>query len=281
MVFYKYAGNSGIKILKDLRLKITPPNEFNDPFELTPRSKFTITLAEMVDRANTSPDQYRGVFEDLKKDGYRYTFEHFIAELPNALPAKFGQFRKRMREELVKNDMKSVNEASAFFGILCVSKIASNIPMWSHYSNDHKGIVIGLDVTNIGNAFGPFRNVKYHKFRRGVDPWLAPTNPEWFKQRMDAFFVKSREWCYEKEYRRVFQLKNLIPANLGKKGKCHYFFDLCGSDIREVIFGCRVNKAYESRIRAELARRPKTFGHVKLFRCKRHDSRFELEIIPT
>ncbi len=162
MVFYKYAGNSGIKIFKDLRLKITPPNEFNDPFELTPRSKFTITLAEMVDRANTSPDQYRGVFEDLKKDGYRYTFEHFITELPKALPAKFSQFRKRMREKLVKNDMKSLNEASAFFGVLCVSKIANNIPMWSHYANDHKGIVIGLDMANIGAAFGPFRNVKYH-----------------------------------------------------------------------------------------------------------------------
>ena len=38
MILYKYAGESGLRILEDLRLKITPPNEFNDPFEVTPHA---------------------------------------------------------------------------------------------------------------------------------------------------------------------------------------------------------------------------------------------------
>ena len=118
------------------------------------------------------------------------------------------------------------------------------------------------------------------KHRRGFDRWLAPTNPEWLKQVIDTIFIKSRDWLYEQEYRRVFQLKKLIHAQPDEKGKRHFFLDISGNDIREIIFGCRINETYENQIKAELGRRPKTFGHVKLFRCKRHHSKFELEIIP-
>ena len=65
-----------------------------------------------------------------------------------------------MRAELVKWDMKSLDEASEYFGIVSVSRTAKSIPMWSHYADHHRGIAIGLDLQNIGKAFGPFRNVK-------------------------------------------------------------------------------------------------------------------------
>jgi hypothetical protein len=280
MVFYKYFGKLGIKVIEDLRLKITPPNEFNDPFELTPRSKFTITVDDMVNRAKTEPDHFRGVFEDMKKDGYPHTFERFIAELPTIIPLKFKEFKKLMLPELVKQDMKSVDEASEKLGILCVSKIPNSIPMWSHYADHHRGIAIGLDLPRIGNASrGPFGKVRYHEFRRGVDPWLAPSNPEWFRQVMDTIFIKSRDWLYEQEFRQVFRLTDLIHSPPDEKEKRHFFLDINGNDIREIIFGCRIKKAYKNRVIAELNRRPKTFGHVKLFQCKRHHSRFELEII--
>jgi hypothetical protein len=101
------------------------------------------------------------------------------------------------------------------------------------------------------------------------------------RQVTDTIFIKSRDWLYEQEYRRVFRLADLIHAQPDEKGKRHFFLDIDGNDIREIIFGCRTDEAYENRIKAELGRRPKTFGHVKLFRCKRHHSRFELEIIPS
>ena len=280
MIFYKYAGKSGIRVIEDLRLKITPPIEFNDPFELTPRSKLTITLTDMLNMAKTNPNHYRGVFEDLKKDGYCNTFGQFITELPRILPLKFKTFEMAMRKELVKKDMESVKEASAYFGILCVSTIPNSIPMWSHYAEHHRGIVIGLDVANIGSSLGPFARVKYRKLRRAFDRWLNPKTSGWFREVMDTMFIKSRVWCYEQEYRRVFRLADLIHTRPNGRRKCDYLFDISGNNIREVIFGCRIKKAYEERIRAVLARRPKTFAHVKLFRCERHRSRFELEITP-
>ncbi len=176
--------------------------------------------------------------------------------------------------------MKSLDEASEYFGILSVSKTEKSIPMWSHYADHHRGIAVGLDVPNIGRAFGPLRRVKYHKYRRGFNPWLPLSNPDGFNDRLDSFFVKSKDWFYEQEYRRVFQLKKMIRGQPDRRGKCHFFVDINGGDIREIIFGCNIKKERESRIRAELGRRPRTFGHVKLFRCKRHNSKFELEIVP-
>jgi hypothetical protein len=133
----------------------------------------------------------------------------------------------------------------------------------------------------LSKSLGPFGMVKYYKFRQGVDPSLAPVNLEkWFKQQLNSFFIKSRDWLYEEEYRRVFQLKKLIHAQPDEERKRHFLLKIDGTDIREVIFGCRIDEVYENRIRAQLGRRPKIFGHVKLFRCKRHHSRFKLEIVP-
>lgn len=267
--------------MEDLRLKITPPDEFNDPFELTPRSKFTITLDDMLNRVETCPEYYRGVFEDMKKDGLTDTFEKFIEILPTILPLKFKEYRKLMRQKLVEVDMTSVNEASQKLGILCVSKLPNSIPMWSYYANHHKGIAIGLDLSKAGNAFpGQFGKVRYHKFRRGVNPWLISASREWFKQVTDTIFIKSRDWVHEAEYRRVFRLADLIHATPDEMGKRHYLLDIGGSAIKEIIFGCRIDESYEKRIKAELDRRSKTFGHIKLFRCKRHDTRFELDVVP-
>jgi len=279
MVYYKYAGKLGIKIIQDLRLKVTPPNEFNDPFEATPRSRFTLTLSDMVNRAKTDPNYYRGVFDALKKNGQ--TFENFIAELTKMLPVQFMRFAPAMREELVKRDMKSINDVSEYFGLLCVSKTAKSIPMWSHYADSHRGIVIGLNLQNIGRAFGPFREVKYHTFRKTMNPWQPLTSSEGFRNRLDLFFVKSKDWIYEQEYRRMFQLKKTIRGRPNKNGKSHSFVAIKRSDILEIIFGCGIKSTLEKQVRAELNRHPNAFRHVKLFRCKRHDTEFELELIKT
>lgn len=34
---YKYCGKHGLAILRNLELLVRPPNQFNDPFEFTPR----------------------------------------------------------------------------------------------------------------------------------------------------------------------------------------------------------------------------------------------------
>lgn len=81
MILYKYAGDSGLRILEDLRLKVTPPNEFNDPFEVTPNSKRARPLAELVADARQDSKFFRGVYGDMVADGeYVGTFDQFLAD---------------------------------------------------------------------------------------------------------------------------------------------------------------------------------------------------------
>src|SRR5260221_6980865 len=113
MVFYKYAGDRGINILEDLRLKISPPNTFNDPFELTPRSKFTITVNYMLERVQNDPEWFRELYQDMvRHEGYSYSFARFLADLPTVIPKKFKAFKELYRQAQIRNDLGSIDEAS-------------------------------------------------------------------------------------------------------------------------------------------------------------------------
>jgi hypothetical protein len=283
MILYKYAGDSGIKILQDLRLKITPPNEFNDPFELTPQSRFTMTVGYLLDQLKNDPEWFRQPYELMVKHrGYPHAFERFLADLPVEIPRRFNEFRGLWRLEQSRADLGSLADASHYMGILCVSRPNDSIPMWSYYANNHRGIALGLDLCHpcfehgFRGAFGP---VKYRKSRCSVDPRM-PDGPELLKEFVTVIFTKSIVWRHEKEYRRVYRLDELLRPLPGPDRKQYYFLNISGESIQEIILGCWVDLAYEQEIRDELSRRPRTFGHIKLSRCERHRSRFELKIVP-
>lgn len=283
-VFFKYANDWGIKILEDLRLKVSPPNTFNDPFELTPRSKFTITIDYMLARVRDEPEWLRTPYNDMvRHEGYPYSFDRFLIDMPTFIPMKFKAFKRLYRREQTRNDLASMDEASHRFGILCVSKPNDSIAMWSHYANHHRGVAFGLDLVHLCFTKGyatEFNAIKYQRSRCPVDPLSPLGSAEWYNQLKSVIFTKSTIWKYEKEHRRIYRLRELLHPPAGANGKRHYFLNIDGDAIREIIFGCCIAPAYESQIRAELNRRRRTFGHIKLFRCKRHPSRFQLQIVP-
>src|SRR6266850_2147186 len=38
MIVYKYCDHWGVDVLRRFQLKVTPPNQFNDPFEFSPKA---------------------------------------------------------------------------------------------------------------------------------------------------------------------------------------------------------------------------------------------------
>lgn len=186
-----------------------------------------------------------------------------------------------MKQSLVEMDMRILNDASRGLAILCLSAPRNSIPMWSYYANSHKGVAIGVAMPNVGRRLpGRFAPVKYRKRRRAVDPWLLPPSRKWYDQVTDTILTKSRVWQHEQEHRRIVRLQDTMGPFPDQDGKPMHFVSLDGGDIREVVFGCSMKPEDEARIRAELNERPAIFRHVKLFRCERHRSRFELTIVP-
>jgi hypothetical protein len=278
MILYKYAGEPGFKILENLRLKVTPPNEFNDPFEITPNSRRARPLAEMLAEVHKDSQYFRNVYDDMVQGGsYNDSFEQFLKELPSALPRYYSEYKKLSRREIAMRDLNTMDDISSKIGILCFSKPADDISMWSYYANHHRGVVFGVDVEKIGGKLPKFSGfVKYRKSRVRYNPFSSLSR----QQRLQTAFTKSRVWRHEQEYRCIFRLGDLVSSIGESAGEKMYFLDITGDSMREIIFGCRVTPELERKIREELQRRKKTFGHVRLLKCVRHISKFELKIVP-
>jgi hypothetical protein len=285
MLFYKYASEeSGLRILEGLCLKVTPPNEFNDPFELTPRSKLKITLRYMLDLLRTDEEAFLPAYDDMvRNESYPHSFQKFLSDLPRMLPLKFKEFRMQYREALITQDLQSLDEGSKYMGLLCVSRPNNSIPMWSHYANHHRGMAFGLDMKHRCFTHGfstEFAKVRYRRTRYPVEALLQIGEPELLRQLKAVISTKSPDWKYEEEHRAIYRLDELISRAVGEDGKQLYFLNIDGTAIREIIFGCRSDSEIKQKIWKEFKRKPKTFGHVKLLQCKRHGSKFELEVIP-
>ena len=92
------------------------------------------------------------------------------------------------------------------FKICSLSKELSDVKMWSFYANDHKGIAIEIDFT--GRESEPLE-VSYLPALPEYN--LAHPNPA------DILTKKTKQWCYETEYRIIqeseyFSIKGRIKA---------------------------------------------------------------------
>ena len=143
-------------------------------------------------------------------------------------------------------------------GILCLSKSFLNILMWSHYTNSHKGLVIELDITQDLDFFLSPIQVKY------TDSY-EPTN--YFKNQRDTvgqiISTKSNCWSYEEEVRII---KNGVTGKVSFNPKA----------IQRVIFGCRSEPGFISRIR-DLCSVPE-LEHVAFSQLKSSYAKFALEL---
>lgn len=97
----------------------------------------------------------------------------------------------------------------------CFSKSPIVSPMWAHYANNHKGFVIGFDVTQLQKSF-PNILVREMSYREQPDEALItytqmaarrgkPRDAHFLQQAVlfHAYFSKYSEWSYEQEVRAV------------------------------------------------------------------------------
>jgi hypothetical protein len=112
------------------------------------------------------------------------------------------------------------DEAARDYGMLCFSRHWHNPVMWSHYSDRHKGICLGIEVDE---QF--LRPISYVKER---PPLQYPPTQETM---MQLLFTKYRDWCYEEELRCWFRLEERDSEGL-------YFYSFNNEvQLREVIAG--------------------------------------------
>ncbi len=261
-LLYKYCDQSGIvKILESLELKLPYISQVNDPYECLPifycpndKSAIEAKCLRVFKRNNAHPpaDWKQKLNEQFEKD----------------------EIQERLKQSL-RELQKDYNQRSC---LLSVSKTSKEPVMWAHYTDKHKGAVIGINFDKIFRNIGiKMLRVDYDKQRPKVNVLEEPEESVSNKSVEITLTTKSDAWRYEKEFRTIFldtYLRDLEQQGLAHlrdfKGKKTWFLQLNPESIREIIFGLYTEEGLKLAIRkliegAELQ-------HVKLYQAEESET---------
>ncbi len=169
---------------KSPKIRISQRTALNDPFECLPA-------------ANQVADLYDRIFNGFKQQGSDV------------------RGYDKIGDAIRQSDESHYKYTALFngYGIVSLSQSYNNILMWSHYSNQHSGIVIELDTSTIGldnqichSGFIAQKSSLARPIYYSNDRQVQDNEKYSFDHLFDSYFIKSEYWSYEKEYRIVASL---------------------------------------------------------------------------
>lgn len=221
---YKSFDDNGysMKILKQNEIKLSIPEEFNDPFDcaLTLSAKkignelMRQRLSNMIEKLQVDTSFTEGEIKKLNHSN------QVIRDLAKIYIEKHPAEHEMTSDELAKilsdvvdeefEDILSVHGNSIKTGIFitCFSETYKSILMWSHYSHYHEGFCIEYNFKELNHL---------HPLNRLIFPVFYTNSifdaTDFITQGKDgnlfmltyAAINKSDLWSYEQEWRYVFQ----------------------------------------------------------------------------
>lgn len=151
-------------------------------------------------------------------------------------------------------------DLSEMFGVLCLTPHPFNILMWSHYSDSHKGFVVGFNTEElVTHAFGQFKRVDYTDEIPVISIFDDRNNMQLTNK---LIYTKSTVWKYEDEYR--------ITKILGADTKSNFTNDA----IATIHLGYSMPLQHRWEI-IEITKQ--NFPHVEIYEMRLNSEKFILE----
>jgi DUF2971 family protein len=230
MKLFKYFGDYGLHVLRDLEIYLSPANEFNDPFEFSINFDNTNITIEDVKRVLRKDEYFREWCQlNPSEEDPDKRHRDYLSHLPEIAEARISNLpaRKELTEKTFQSDV------SKGFIIGCFSMVDDSILMWSHYSRGHTGIVIEFDPSSEPFNIPPcLQIVKYCSLK----PVYQHGWQEGDVHMQEAFFPiashKADVWSYEKEVR--FIIPNTV--SIIRDGR---FLKIPAKSIMSVTLGFR------------------------------------------
>ncbi|MDP9254352.1 MAG: DUF2971 domain-containing protein [Verrucomicrobiota bacterium] len=266
-LIYKYCRHYGVQFIEKGKLKFSPPIEFDDPFELRPQpGSPTLTIE----------DSNILLGDDLRmRDLYNSTksttpFDEWLGPR-RASPQEFNLELARVLREGIENYCPgALASISKQYGMACFSETASDVRMWSHYANEHKGIVVGLDRGSLGINLLPVR-CKSERVHFTASQFANP-QLSWV---VELLTTKSEDWRYQKEWRAVLRLGE-PPLKFDHQLGGH-IFEVPREAMKRVLIGCKATTATGAAVEAALSN---TGLPIVPERARPHRSAFAMEFAP-
>lgn len=255
-MLYKYCKTDGFDILLQSRLKATRIEKFNDPFELV----FGVdkdTALENIKREFKEDTGLSKKWESLLADQKI----QFDKNTPEDIVEKVTHFQIKDFAKIAKEIRKYWNEK---MGIVCLSELPDVIQMWAHYTENHRGIVVGIEESEFVKDKEALVTVCYRDKMVLFPITAIPENlNQYEKYFLDVIRRKESNWNYEKEVR--------LYVTLDEKDD-HYIMP--ASSIKEIYLGLRSHETTE--IIAKSIKQRDEYNHLKIYKMDRHGSAYKL-----
>jgi len=306
MSVYKYFSiESAHRFLSTWALRITPPDQFNDPFEMCPpiqiikeedifspdilREEFRRMVRDLLpgEEQNSTVSSFANTFcacllDKLNaKEERRFLnkYPQLKSQLPalrNHLKMIVEQGRKEfpmLTERLESTMHKSIRD---LMGALCMSLNGRHPLMWAHYAQEHRGLVIEFDEAapcfnrrhSDNDELGSFRKVLYSATRPVLD---SDAGDDWFKR---LALTKAIEWAYEEEVRFLGMLSTADRM----VGEGIHLLNIPPSALRSITLGCRADNTTANMVKKTLGENHAA-SHIALFRAEVDQKNFALNYV--
>jgi hypothetical protein len=200
MGYNKYCDPARVDIVENLRIRFTPANEFNDPFECLPDARLIEHPAWQRMIENASVREFLAE-EAIKAQRERRPVMNIEAEIRRIHRERYS-IRLPVMKRMAREHLRAARDP---LRVLCLSQVAPDaedaLLLWGHYTSNHRGFALTFnenDAWFVG-----------HKPVEG-QPWdsgaviYAERRPSWnvdeqggVEPRPDFVFTKSLHWAYE------------------------------------------------------------------------------------
>jgi hypothetical protein len=242
--FYKYMTSKVAKIvLANRKLRWSSPLLFNDPFDVTQELRLNFDeeqlnavladrMASLMEQGDPSISVKNPVLAALHRMAMRAPPEvrrTMASELRQGiLPPTSGQIQSftTLKEKW--------REMVPTFRVLCLSELNDVTPMWLHYADEYKGVVLEFSaVDELDSVFLVARPVVYQDTPPAIadaNAWVSCMLGEGGFTYRNLFteyqYVKTSAWSYEKEWRIVSGARPGESGFFGDYG--FHLYDLTG-----------------------------------------------------
>lgn len=257
---FKYCPPERVDILTNGRIRFTPPNEFNDPFELLPRFSTSFVEKKLREFLET---EYAFIVPEKKVSWKR--FQKNIGPVAAPGTKEHSSAMMKLRRQLSASVQKGIAD---LMGILCLAELQTSLLMWAHYARDHTGFVLEFDTTHdFFRTPAALGRVTY-----GVERPVFEPNPPMHESFIETTWHKADEWKYEQEWRLIRYGSDLA------KGNPSHLIPIPKTVLTGVYFGVRCDDHTRESIFEGIKRN--CSAEVKFYQASLEQERYALEFEP-
>src|ERR1019366_5699627 len=269
-VVYKFLGPlRGPRTLQDMKIKCTPPSEFDDVFDSVhveellveelnvPGQNFYFELSHPSGMPIGDRDAWRAWLQksvDLYP-GFGVDAVILCPPVPNH--AALMDFRNSF--------LSALEHLEGVQTVLSLTDQPLNKLMWDRYGNGHRGFAVGFDTHSPMFQVGGYPALR--KVIYSAEPPRGPREVISWRR----WLVKSHVYEYESEWRGRYPSKVLEEA-VGDEGQSIFLKSIPPGAIKSVLLGCRIDSNTEEQVMA--AGEP----GVEVWRCVMGEGTYELKL---